>query len=167
MSLRTGSQIGLTTKFIINPKNLKIEGFYCMDKSTNSQLVLLSQDVRDILAQGIAVNDHEVLTETIDLVRLKEVLELDFQVLGKPVVTKTKKRLGKVGDFAVEAETMYIQKLYVNPPWLKSLTSGQLSVERNQIIEITSRKIIVKDPLQPIKEKFGTESTPATATANS
>lgn len=160
MSLRSGGQIATAIEFIINPNNLKIEGFYCQDQFSKKRLVLLSQDIRDILPQGIAVNDHDVLSEPIELVRLKSVLEISFELTGKPVVTAGKKRLGRVDDFAIEVETMFIKKLYVMPSFIKSLSSGQLGVERNQIIEITNRKIVVKDPLQHIKEHA---SAPATA----
>lgn len=162
MSLRTGGQVATATQAIINPDNLKIEGFYCDDKFSKKQLVLLSQDIRDHLPQGYAVNDHDNLSEPVDLVRLKKVLEIDFQLIGKPVYTTKRKRLGRVNDFAVEAETMYIKKLYVGQPLIKSLTGGQLSVERNQIVRITSKRIVIQDPEQPMKD---TETSPATAMA--
>lgn len=160
MSLRTGSQIALASELIINPNNLKVEGFYCQDLFSKSRLILLSQDIRDIIKNGIVVNDHDVLSEPVELVRLKELLNINFQLMGKSVVTANKKRLGKVNDFAAESATMYIQKLYVAQPLLKSLSGGQLSVDRNQIIEITSRKVVIQDPLQPIKAK---SVTPVTA----
>ncbi|CAN5709379.1 hypothetical protein BH23PAT2_BH23PAT2_02870 [soil metagenome] len=148
MSLRTGGKIALAQTPIINPDNLKIEGFYCEDSFSKQQLILVSQDIRDQIKQGFVVNDHDVLVEAEDLIRLKDVLEIDFQLLNKTVVTKEKKRIGKVVDFAVDSETLYVQKLYVGQSLLKNLHSGQLSVDRNQILEITDKNIIIKDPLQ-------------------
>lgn len=154
MSLRTGGRVATTVSAIINPNNLKIEGFYCQDsKNKKQQLILLYKDIRDVIPQGIAVNDHDVLSPPGELVRLKPVLELGFELLGKSVVTENKHRLGKVNDFAVEIETMYIQKIYVTQSVLKNITGGQLGVDRSQIIEITSRKIVIKEPLQPVVEK--------------
>lgn len=158
MSLRTGGQIAIALEPIINPNNLKIEGFYCQDKFSKDRLILLSRDIRDIVPQGMAVNDHEVLSTPAELVRLKDVLETGFQLLGKPVSTVNKKRLGKVNDYAYEEETMYVQKLYVSQSLLKSLGTGQISVERSRIVEITNRKIVVQDPLEGIKN-----TAPATA----
>lgn len=145
LSLRTGTAIATATAPIINPNNLKIEGFYCSDRFDKKQLVLLSQDIRDIIAQGIVVNDHDVLSEPEELVRLKKILELDFVMIGKPVETVSKVKVGKVGDYAVEMSSMYIQKLYVSRSVLKSLTAGSLSVDRSQINEITNRRIIIND----------------------
>lgn len=152
MSLRTGGQVATTRAAIINPTNLKIEGFYVTDSmDKHKTLVLVHRDIRDVLPAGIVVNDHEVLSEPEDLIRLKEVLEWDFQLVGKIVVTENKKKLGKVTDFATEPDSMIIQKLYVVQSLVRNFAGGSLSVDRNQIVEVNRGKIIVKDPLQPIK----------------
>lgn len=168
MSLRTGGKIATTTSSIINPNNLKIEGFYCQDQfEKKKQLVLLAQDIRDVIDNGLVVNDHEVLAQPTELVRLKEVLQINFQLVGKPVFTDTQKRIGKVMDFAVDKDTLYVQKLYVSQSLIKNLAGGNLSVDRSQIVEITNRKIVIKDPEQfvPIAENepVATQATPATA----
>lgn len=147
MSLRTGQQVATTTSAIINPNNLKIEGFYCTDRFKHHELVLLYQDIRDVIPQGLVINEHDVLAEPEDLVRLKDLMDLGFELLGKQVVTLSKQRLGKVTDFATEIETMYVQKIYVSQGILKGLTRGNLGIERGQINEITDKKIIVNDPL--------------------
>ncbi|MDQ5963230.1 MAG: hypothetical protein QG629_312 [Patescibacteria group bacterium] len=148
MSLRTGQAIATTTQAIINPDNLKIEGFYCTDRFDKSTLVLLYQDIRDVVAQGIVVNDHDALTDPKDLVRLKHIFEIDYEVIGKRVVSTSGTRLGKVSDYAVEAETMYIQKLYVSRSILKDFAGGGLGIARDQVQEMTDKKIIVSDPLE-------------------
>lgn len=151
MSLRTGGQIATTLAAIINPNNLKIEGFYCQDATNKQRQVLLYQDIRDVVKQGIVVNDHDVLSDPAELVRLKDVMALNFELLGKPVVTVSKDKVGKVSDYAVEIETMFVQKLYVAQSLLKSFSGGSLSVDRTQIIEITNRKIVVGDLLNTAK----------------
>jgi len=145
LSLRTGAPIATITAPIINPNNLKIEGFYCHDKYNKNALVLLSQDIREILSKGFVVNDHEVLSEPEDLVRLQKVMEIDFEIIGKQVVTVSKEKVGKVGDYATETSSMFVQKLYVNQKGLKSLTGGSLSIDRSQINEITPRRIIINE----------------------
>jgi len=148
LSLRTGSPIATISVPIINPDNLKIEGFYCIDRFDKSQLVLLYQDIRDVLPNGYVVNDHEALADPKDLVRLKRVMELDFELIGKQVVTVSKEKLGKVSDYATETETMFVQKLYVAQSVLKSLTGGSLSIDRTQVNEITPKRIIINDLLK-------------------
>jgi sporulation protein YlmC with PRC-barrel domain len=145
LSLRTGSPIAKIVAPIINPNNLKIEGFYCEDSIDKKQLVLLYQDIRDMLPQGYVVNDHDVLSEAHDLVRLKDVLELNFDLIGKQVVTVSKEKVGKVSDYATETETMFIQKIYVAQSILKSFTGGSLSIDRSQINEITPTRVIINE----------------------
>jgi sporulation protein YlmC with PRC-barrel domain len=111
-------------------------------------LVLLYQDIRDLIPDGFVVDDHDVLTPPSELVRLKDVMGLNFQLIGKPVETLSHEKLGKVSDYATEIETMFIQKLYVSQSILKSFTGGNLSVDRSQISEITNRRIIINDPLR-------------------
>lgn len=145
LSLRTGQPIATAVTPIINPNTLKIEGFYCDDRFSKSQLILLYQDIRDVLPQGFVVNDHDVLTDPEELVRLKDIMRLGFTLIGKHVVTVSHQRVGKVSDFATEIETMFIQKLYVSQSLLKSFAGGSLGIDRNQINEITDKKIIIND----------------------
>lgn len=145
LSLRTGTPVATVTGALINPNNLKIEGFYCQDRFDKQQLILLYQDIRETLSQGYVVNDHDVLSEPQELVRLKDVLKLNFELVGKPVVTLNKERVGKVSDYAAETETMFIQKIYVAQSILKSLTGGSLSIDRTQINEITPKRIIINE----------------------
>ncbi len=148
MSLRTGQPIATAVEPIINPNSLKIEGFYCSDRFSKGTLVLLYQDIRDIIAQGFVVDDHDVLTEPEELVRLKSVMDIGFVLIGKAVETVSKEHIGKVSDYAVEIETMYIQKLYVSQNVFKNFTGGNLGIDRNQINEITDKKIIINELLK-------------------
>jgi sporulation protein YlmC with PRC-barrel domain len=156
LSLRTGRPIATITAPIINPNNLKIEGFYCQDSVDKKQLILLYQDIRDMMPQGYVVNDHDVLSEAHDLVRLKDVLDLNFNLIGKQVVTVSKEKVGKVNDYAADTETMFIQKIYVAQSILKSFTGGSLSIDRSQINEITPTRVIINELLK---------NAPAAATA--
>lgn len=151
MSLRTGGRIATARTPIINPKNLKIEGFYCDDKVSKKQTVLLERDIRDLIKQGYVVNDREVLSDPDELIRLKKLLDMSFYLSEMPVETVSKERVGKVTDWAAESTTFYIQKIYVSQSVLKSFNQNQLSVDRNQIVEITKKKIIIQDLLKPEK----------------
>lgn len=145
MSLRTGGTIATSTSIIVNPDNLKIEGLFCSAKESKKDLVLLFQDIRNIVSKGIVVNDHEALSTPEILIRLKKILDINYQLLGKNVVTVSKSRVGKVKDFALEAETFYIQKLYVTKSLVTNLMGEQLSVDRSQIVEITDNNIVIQD----------------------
>ena len=143
MSLRTGGQIALAISPIINPHNLKILGWWCKGAGEKRQ-VLLSEDVREIMPSGLAVNDEDTLSSPDDLVRHKEVLDIRFELMEKLVKTKRQK-LGRVSDFSYN-DGMFVQKLYVARPLHKVFTSEDtLIIDRTQILEVTDRYILVRD----------------------
>ncbi|MBI5357257.1 hypothetical protein HZB74_00160 [Candidatus Saccharibacteria bacterium] len=159
MSLRTGSPVGTAVSMIINPNNLKVEGWYVQDQFTKKRLVLLSGDVRDLVPQGLAVNDHEVLSEENELIRLKPVLEIGFELNGKYVAAQSGKQYGKVSEFAVETDSFLVKKIYVSQSIVKSFSTGSLSIDRTQIVEITNRTIIIEDPTETVPSGAGAPAT--------
>lgn len=150
MSLRTGGPVASLGEPIINPNNLFIEGWHVRDSRTNENLVLLSQDVRDVLPQGLVINDHEVLAEPEELVRLKEIMGLNFRLSGLRVTTVGGKSYGKVSDFAFETSSFYVQKVYASQSLVKNFTGGMNSIDRSQIVEITNRRLVIEDPTEQV-----------------
>jgi len=146
LSLRTGTEVAITKQPIINPDNLKIEGFFVQDLyDKKSNLVLLIQDIREFLPNGLAINDHEVLCNPLELHRHRDIIDNNISLINKTVITLSKKRLGKLSDYAVDDNSFYVQKLYINQSILKNLTGSNLILDRTQIVDITSKNIIVKD----------------------
>ena len=152
LSLRVGGLIGYALEPIINPNNLHIEGWYVEDSQSKEILILLSQDIRDILPQGIAVDDHEVLSDPDDLVRLKDILELDFHLTGMKVQSVSGKHFGKVTDYAFETTSFYVQKIYATQAIVRNLSGGNISVDRSQSIEITNKRIVIDDATEKAKK---------------
>ena len=146
LSLRTGSEVAILRRPIINPDNLKIEGFYVDDLYDKKRsLILLVQDIREILANGLAINDHEVLSSPHELHRHQKILENNISLLNKPVVTASNKKIGKLSEYAVDDNSFYIQKLYVSQSLLRNITGSNLIFDRNQIVDVSNSKIVVKD----------------------
>jgi hypothetical protein len=142
ISLRTGSQIALAETPIINPHNLKILGWWC--SGPDGRQVLLAEDLRDSMAEGLAVDNEEALSDPSDLVRHQEVLDVNFELMDKPVRTK-RQRLGRVSDYSYN-DGMFVQKLYVAMPLRKVFsTDDTLIIDRQQIIEVTDKYIMVRD----------------------
>lgn len=147
LSLRTGGPVAWIAAPIINPHKLNIEGFYVVDSVDKRPLILVCQDVRELNQQGFIVDDHDVLVTPDDLVRLKPILDLNFDLIGKSIETTSREKIGKVSDYAVETSTLYVQKIYASRSIWKSLATGSLSIDRSQIVEVTSRQIIINDLL--------------------
>src|SRR3989344_3572245 len=128
MSLRSGGQIATAAEPIINPHNLKILGWWCGGPGKSS-LVLLTEDVREVMPQGFAINDEAELSRPEDLTRHREILNIRF----------------KVNDFSYN-DGMFVQKLYVSPSLRKIFSSEDtLIIDRSQILEVTDNYILVKD----------------------
>jgi sporulation protein YlmC with PRC-barrel domain len=144
VSLRNGALVGTAIEPVINPNNLKLEGWYAQN-TAGDDLILPVIELRDIIKDGFVVNDYDALTDREDLVRMKQFIDLHFLVIGKVVQTENGTKLGKVNDYAINAKNFYVQKLYVSPRLLQTFSQNQLTIDRTMITEITDRKIIVKD----------------------
>lgn len=143
ISLRSGAQAAMAQAPVINPHNLKILGWWCKDDSGQTK-VLLSEDVREMIPDGLAINDEADLCAPDDLVRYKEVLDIRFELIDKPVRTKRGK-LGKVSDYSYN-DGMFVQKLYVARPLRKVfIAEDTLIIDRTQILEVTDSYILVRD----------------------
>lgn len=150
ISLRTGHEVAYLIGPIINPNNLKIEGFRVSDSKSKKELFLLTQDIRQYHVSGIFIDDHDDLSEEDDLVRLKEVLKINFVLIGKNVETASASKVGKVVDYAFDDISMFIIKLFISKPLYKSLNGSSLTVNRDQIVNITPSKIIIEDLLSKV-----------------
>lgn len=145
LSLRTSTAIGRVTGILIDPNNLKIEGWYALDTQQKQKVILLAKEVRDIIGQGFVVDDVDALSNQEDLVRLKPIMEINFELIDKQVLSQGGQKLGKVTDYAFDKDALFIQKLYVSQSMLKSLSGGTLVIDRTQIIEVTNKKIVVAE----------------------
>lgn len=143
MSLRLGSQIAVAQIPVINPHNLKVLGWWCLVPGGRRE-VLLAEDVRESMPNGLAVNNEDALSDPADLVRHKEILDIKFELMDKLVRTKSQ-RLGKISDYSYN-DGLFVQKLYVTKPLHKVLsTEDTLVIDREQIIEVTDKYILVRD----------------------
>ncbi|MGA3150449.1 MAG: hypothetical protein ABSD10_02460 [Candidatus Saccharimonadales bacterium] len=143
LSLRSGDQITTAIEPIINPHNLKIVGWWCKAPA-GKELVLLADNVREIMPNGLAVNDDADLSDRKDLVRHDDILKIRFQLLDKLVKTKRQK-LGKVSDFSYN-DGLFVQKLYVARSLAKVFSKDEtLLIDRTQILEVTDNYILVRD----------------------
>lgn len=150
LSLRNGQIIGRTMSVIINPDSLKIEGIYCAPSEGKNQLILLPLDIRDVLAQGVVVDDIEALTDPAELVRLHKIIAYEYTPLGKQVIDTNKTKLGKVSDYAYNTDNFYVQKIYASQSILRNFLGGNVGIDRSQIQEVTPKKIIVDSTLNTL-----------------
>ena len=152
LSIRTAGRIGLVLEPIINPHNLHIDGFFCRMPRSQQPLILLDMFIREISLSGIIINEHGNLSEPEELVRLQPILKLQFKLVGKTVLCG-KKKLGKVSEYAMDSNGLFIQKIYVQPPVWQSLNQSQLTIGRSSILEVTNTHIKVSEPVVKAETK--------------
>ncbi len=147
VSLHTGHAIGSLGAPIINPHKLLVDGFYVnLPRGKNQPMVMLTQDIRQF-DQGsrVFINSGDEIVPATELLRLKEIMSLNFSLADKPVRSASKNKLGKVTEYVVETTGWTVQKLHVKQPLFKSLSTGTLIIDRSQIIEVNDRQITVSD----------------------
>lgn len=76
------------------------------------------------------------------------------QLINLPVETKSNEFLGKICDLEIDIDNFSIKKLHVKSNNLiRGLFEGVLIIDRQQIFEITTEKVVVEDQAKKIKEK--------------
>lgn len=145
MSIQTGSSIALTAEPIIDPRKLQIVAFFCEGgKLSEESNILHTSDIREVSDIGFIVNSSDDIMDGDGLVRLQEIVDYNFRLIGIPVYEDRGGRLGVVGDYIVDTASFFISKLHVKRPLLKSFSTSELVIDRTQIIEVTNKRIVVR-----------------------
>lgn len=147
LSLHVGGQIAQVTELIIDPRSLKliavrVEGPMIRDDVGD---ILPIESVREFSKAGIIIDSTDDLAQDDDIVKIKEVLKLNFNLKGLKVITRKKAKLGKVSDYILRSDTWEAYQLIVQRPLVKSLLDPELIISRSQIVEVDDYQIIVKD----------------------
>lgn len=148
ISLHTGHPVGQLQEPIIDPHKLEVVGFYVGGQWTENhteQLILLTSDIRDLNPKRAMINSLDELASKSDLHRLKDILQIKYEIIQKGVRTEGGKRLGKVDDFVIDNTSFEIQKLYVRQSLFKSVSDHSLIVDRTQIVEVNDKNVIVAE----------------------
>lgn len=157
LSLHVGAEIGRTAEIILDPAKLKIVGFF-VDAAEEQGDILEADDIRELAPSGMIVDSEGVFVNGEDIVRLRDVLALQFSLFGLKVETKAGTRLGKIEDYIVETEGYKVMQLVVKRPILKAVMDPELIIPRSEIIEVTDTKIIVRDEEEKIRKRAAREA---------
>jgi len=145
MSLRVGYPIGTTTNPIINPHNLTILGFFCVSQDVPPPALIMTQSIREISGQRLITDSEDEIIHVDDMVRDREIANLNYQLVGKKVVTESKRKLGKIEDYVINSNDFVIYKIHVARTGMGALAGGKLIIDRNQIVATDDKEIVVKD----------------------
>lgn len=155
ISVQSTGSIGTVASIIMDPTTLKILAFRLsgplLKKSTADILTVSS--IREYSHLGIIVDSIDELVSSDDVVKISEVLSLNFNLIGLKVESKKGSHLGRVNDFTVTPDDFAVQQIIVKRPLMKSFLDPELTIPRHEIVEVTDYKLIVKDEEKVIKAR--------------
>ena len=162
LSLHVGGEIARTKKAIIDPEDLKIiaytlEGAIIQNDPDVGNILDLA-DVREMSEKGFIVDSADVFTTRDDVIKLDEIMSLDFDLVGLKVVDQRGKKLGKIIDYTIDSGSFMVYQLIVQRPVMASFIDPQLTINRSQIVEIDDFKVTIKHSTSKVKVKKAKEA---------
>ncbi len=157
LSLHVGGEVARTKRAIIDPDNLEIIA-YTLDgpiihNDPEVGDILDLMDVREISDKGFIVDSADVFTSREDVVKLDEIMSLEFDLVGLKVVDQKGKKMGKIIDYTIDSGSFMVYQLIVQRPVMNSFLDPQLTINRSQIVEIDDFKVVIKNSTSQIKVK--------------
>ena len=154
LSVQAGGTIGRIEYSIVDPNNLKVIAFRLsgplIDRNQN---ILDVRSIREYSNFGFVIDDIDELVRPEDVIKIAEILKLNFDLNTLKAETKKGSKLGKVQDYTVTSEDFIVQQIIVKRPAIKSFVDPELTISRKEIVEVTDYKIIIKDEEKTLKKK--------------
>lgn len=158
LSMQASSSIGNVSELVVDPESLKIVAFIITgplaDKRAN---VLDVKSVREYSSFGMVIDSIDELVQKEDILKISNIIDLNFNLINLKVESKKGSKLGHVSDYTVTSEDFTLQQLIVRRPLIKSFADPELTISRKEIVEVTDYKIIVKDEEKTIRKKAENE----------
>lgn len=154
LSVQTGSTIGNVSRIIVNPDNLQIIALKISGPLVSPDAYILDiASIREYSTYGIIIDSIDELVASDDIIKISEILALNFNLVNLKVETKKGSKLGRIMDYTFTSEDFMIQQLIVKRPAIKSLLDPELTISRKEIVEVNDYKVIIEDEIKTIKEK--------------
>ncbi len=147
LSLRTSAKIAVANRAIINPYNLTVQAYQLSGHrlAAPKDSFLLTEDIREVSQLGFIINDSEDIVNSTDVIKLRQTLELNFELINLKVVDKNHKTVGKVVDYTIVGDDFLIYQLIVKQPFYKDILSPELIINRSQIAKLSQDRVIIKN----------------------
>jgi uncharacterized protein YrrD len=145
ISLQTGETVTQLKSLVIDMSTLEIVAVVCGKMKEYPDPILMVRDVRQIASDCLIIDTEDDIGSASDVVRLKEPLLAAYSPIGAGVISHMQRPIGKVEDFTINTESLKIQKFYVRRPIWRSWLGSSLIIAREQIVDVTAKKIIVRE----------------------
>lgn len=145
MSLQTGSELARTSKILVDPRDLTVVAYQLDGNMLDEHpSFLMPVDVRELSNLGFIVDSSDEFVGLNDVIKIKQVYDFKFELMGLDVVDDKKHKLGKVQGYNVDSDSFSVQQLAVKRPLLKSFGETELLIHRSQVIEVSDSYVKVK-----------------------
>lgn len=149
MGLQTGAELARTVKPLIKPDDLGIVAYLVDGPRIDIQpSILRVADIREFSEIGFIVDSSDEFITRGDVIKIDELLDLNFNLIGMAVLDENNQKLGKVYDYTIETEGFVVWQITVKRPLLKRINDTEFLIHRSQIIEINSDAIIVHSKIK-------------------
>ncbi len=155
LSLHVGGEVARTKQAVIDPENLSICAYTVagplIDNDPEIGDILDMRDVREFSSEGLIIDSTDRFVNQEDVIRINDIMKLNFDLVGLKVVTSKGKKIGKVVDYTLDSNTFMVYQIIVQRPLMESFIDPQLTINRSQIVEIDDYKITIKHDKEQIK----------------
>jgi len=156
LSLHIGGQIARVINEVVDPNDLKIIALEVDGPQTGDGEhgdILDTRSVREYSSLGMIIDSIDDLVSEGDVIKISDIMKLNFSLIGLTVKTKKGTKLGKVIDYTFDSETFSVLQLIVKRPVIKAILDPELVISRSEIREVNDYEIIVKDEEDKIRKK--------------
>lgn len=160
MSLQTGAELAVTSNMLVDPRDLTIVAYELDGQNLDQRPSFLRPtDVRELSNLGLIVDSSEEFVALDDVIRVRQVYDYHFDLIGLEVLDDRKKKLGKVQGYNVDSGSFAVQQIVVRRPLLKSFGDTELLVHRSQIVEVHDsyvkvRSTSVEEPARNVVREY-------------
>lgn len=149
MGVQTGGELARLATPIIDPASLSIVAYVVSGRLLSHHPIYLRiADIRELSDIGVIIDSIDEFVEPGDVIKIDEIVRLQFALTNMRVRDEKGTNLGKVVDFTIDTGSFYIQQLTIRRPLMYSLTDTELLIHRTQIIEINDKAIVVHSHAQ-------------------
>lgn len=143
-SSQTQKRIGKLKEVIVDPDTGKVVAFLLETNLPKPWLSVL--DILEFQENKVLIQSEGRLMLLDDLPRIKQIKKLKIKVLDAKVFTEKGQYLGKATDLIFDEHTGEILRYYIARPFILSPLKAYLILDRDSILHIEKRGIIVKEP---------------------
>lgn len=154
LSLQTGSQLATIGEPLIDPVSLKIVAYKLENNTVAPEEMLIRiAEIRELSRIGFIIDSADDFILPTDVIKIKELIDLNFDLKGMKVVDQKSAKLGSIIDFTINLSDFSVQQLIVKRPLLKSFNHPELVIPYNKIVMIDDEKVVVKSETESAEDK--------------